>query len=424
MAIHVVSSGEALWAISSHYGVPIPTIVRDNGLFSTNSIVPGLALYISKNHTPYYDRYYRVVAGDVLWALAQRFRTSVVRILRANPGINSNRLKIGQMLVIPSPVRLPLATLGFIEPYNPEAFLSTFNLLANQLTYIAVAAFTVTEEGNAYVFLRDQEIVARSKQINVTPLLMIRNFRDGEFSPEVIGNILGNPTYRNQLINSLANLVRNRGYGGVSIDFEFIPPERRSEFNLFLRNLKIALGDYLLHVNIHAKSEDLPTNPIVGAYDYREIGQIADIVAVMTIDYGYPTGPPDPISPIWWVEEVLRYTLTQINPNKVQMAMALYGYDKTVPTNLTRALSVLGAQNQAIKEGAPIQYNSVSQSPWYQYWKNTTQQIVWFEDIRSYTEKYKLIDKYQLLGTTFWQLSLPAPQNFAFIRDNLTVRKN
>ena len=98
------------------------------------------------------------------------------------------------MLMIPSPIKLPLTTLGFIEPYNPEAFLANFEQLANELTYIGVAAFSITEEGYAYVILRDQEIVVRSKQLNVSPLLMIRNFGDGEFSPEIIGNILENPT--------------------------------------------------------------------------------------------------------------------------------------------------------------------------------------------------------------------------------------
>jgi spore germination protein len=423
MAIHIVSSGESLSAISNDYGVSIPTIVRDNGLLSINSIVPGLALYIPDNRSPLYNRYYQIQAGDLLWRLARRFRTSVELILQANPSIDPNQLRVGQRLIIPSPIKLPLTILGFIEPYNPEAFLSTFNLLANQLTYIAVAAFSVTEEGYAYVTLRDQEIVLRSKQLNVIPLLMIRNLGNGEFSPERIGNILANPVYRNHLITSLVGLVRNRGYEGVSIDFEFIPPARRNEFNVFLRDLKLALGEQILHVNVHAKNEDLPDNPIVGAYDYKEIGQISDIVAVMTIDYGYPTGPPDPIAPIWWVDEVLRYALTQISPNKLQMSLALYGYDKRVPTNLTRALSVLGAQNQAISKGSPIIYDQRAQSPWYQYWEDSTKHIVWFEDIRSYIEKYNLMDKYQIQGTTFWQLSLPAPQNFAFLRDNIAVRK-
>ena len=37
---------------------------------------------------------------------------------------------------------------------------------------------------------------------------MIRNYRDGEFSPEIIGNVLENPLYRNHLVTSLVNLVR------------------------------------------------------------------------------------------------------------------------------------------------------------------------------------------------------------------------
>ncbi len=143
----------------------------------------------------------------------------------------------------------------------------------------------------------------------------------------------------------------------------------------------------------------------------------------MTIDYGYPTGPPDPIAPIWWMEEVIRYAISNINPGKLQMALALYGYDKVVRTSNTTALSVQGLQNQAISNGAFIEYYSYAQAPWYRYWKGTEEHIVWFEDIRSYIEKYKLIDQYQLSGTTFWQLSLPAPPNWAYMRNNINVHK-
>ena len=314
-------------------------------------------------------RSYQVKAGDLLWKIAQRFDTSVSSIVIENPNVDPNALYIGQRLNIPSKNRLRIASLGFIVPYSIETSLENLDRIAEQLTYLAVVAYSLTDEGYAYAVLNDADIITRSWQRNVIPLLMIRNFKNGEFSPELIGSVLENPTYRNHLIDSLVQIARKRGYGGVSIDFEFIPPERRDDFTLFLKNLKTKLGNLILQVNIHAKSEDLPTNRIVGGYDYRAIGNAVDLVAVMTIDYGYPTGPPDPIAPIWWIEKVLRYAITQINPRKLQMSIALYGYDKVVGTNKTRAISVQGAQNQAISTGSIIEYDEIAQSPWYRYWR-------------------------------------------------------
>lgn len=420
MAIHVVLAGENLWEISTQTGVPIQTIINNNGLAS-NALVPGLALYLPD--TTQQIRLYRVKAGDQLWRIAQQFQTTTSSLLTANPGIDPDRLNVGQIIHIPTSLKLQINTLGFIVPSQGGALPAILNSIAGQLTFLAIVAYSFTVEGYAYNEIDDTALVARSKQLNIAPLLMIRNFSNGNFSPELAGRVLGNPTYRRNLVASITNLTRQRGFAGVSIDFEFIPPPNRNDFNVFLTDLKRELGNLILQVNVHAKTEDMPTNRIVGAYDYGAIGRAADIVAVMTIDYGYPGGPPEPIAPITWMEEVIQYAVTQIPAQKLQIAMALYGYDKEVGTNATQAMSVLTAQNHAISTGSPIQFDMISQSPWYRYWVGGVEHDVWFEDIRSYVEKYHLIDIYGLLGTTFWQIILPAPQNWLYLRDNILVLK-
>lgn len=421
MAVHIVAAGENLWVISTMYGVSIQTIVELNGLPSANQLVPGLALYLPDNLPPL--RSYRIKAGDHIWSLGQQFNTDPAAIVAANPGIDPNRLVIGQTITVPTLMKSDLTTLGFLVPSLGVANLATLDSLAGQLTYLAVVTYSFTDEGYAFNIVEDATLVARSSQLKVVPLMMIRNLAGNDFSAELAGRVLGNPTYRANLVVSIVNLTRQRGFGGVSIDFEFIPPARRNDFILFLAALKNSLGGLILHVNVHAKTADIPTNRIIGAYDYAGISNVADLVAVMTMDYGYPGGPPDPIAPITWLEQVIQYSLTQINPRKLQIALALYGYDKVAGTNKTRALSVNGAQNQAISVGSPIEFDPSAKSPWYRYWSGGEEHVVWFEDIRSYIEKYKLIDLYQLVGTTFWQISLPAPQNWAYLSKNFNVVK-
>ncbi|MBT2689510.1 LysM peptidoglycan-binding domain-containing protein [Bacillus sp. ISL-47] len=421
MGMHVIQSGDSLWALSQKYNVSIQSIIKANGLENAPGIIPGLALYIPEDGAV--TRSYIVKPGDTLWRIAQRFQTSVDAILSANPGIRPEWLYIGQKINIPTTVKKSMQTLGFIVPYSPEAFLPIFRQTAKNLTFIAISAYSLTKEGYAYAELEDTAIVAESKRLNVTPLLMIRNLADGEFSAELIGGVLKNPVYRRNLILSLMNFVKQKGYGGVSLDFEFIPPPRRQDYSLFLRELKSAMGSLILHVNVHAKTEDIPTNRIIGAYDYKAIGSAADIMAVMTMDYGYPTGPPNPVAPVWWVEEVIKYSVTQINPEKLQIALPLYGYDWRTADNVTRAYSMQAIQDTALSAGAIIQYDRYAASPWFKYWRGAEEHLVWFEDIRSITEKYKLIDQYNLLGMTYWQLSLPFPQNWAFADKNFTIVK-
>ncbi|QGH35427.1 LysM peptidoglycan-binding domain-containing protein [Gracilibacillus salitolerans] len=420
MTVHVVQSGESLWQIANQYQLPISAIVEVNGLPSANTIIPGLALYIP-DQANVQLRPYMIKAGDTLWQLSNRFNTTIEAILHVNTVADPNQLYIGQRLLIPTPLKPQIETLGFIVPYSPQTFLPILRNLSDSLTYVAIVSYSFTAEGYAYLLLDDKEVVRESNRLGVTPLLMIRNFTSEDFDAELAGNVLANPVYRRNLIESLLQFVNEKEYGGVSLDIEFIPPARRDDFNTFLNALKTALGTRILHVNVHAKTEDLPTNPIVGAYDYQAIGAIADVVAVMTIDYGYPGGPPDPVAPLWWMYQVVRYATSLIDSRKVQIAFPLYGYDWRVTDNTTAAVSVNGAQNQAISANTVIEFDQIAASPWYRYWEEMEKHIVWFEDVRSYREKYTLVDQYQLLGVTYWQLNLPAPQNWVYLNNHFIV---
>ena len=48
------------------------------------------------------NRTYKVQAGDTLYSIANRQGISVAALERANPGVDSRRLRIGQMLNLPA----------------------------------------------------------------------------------------------------------------------------------------------------------------------------------------------------------------------------------------------------------------------------------------------------------------------------------
>ncbi|SDJ84121.1 glycosyl hydrolase family 18 protein [Sediminibacillus albus] len=421
MAVHVVKPGDTLWSISRTYRVGIPEINEVNGLTS-DFLMPGLALYLPTQTLP--ERYYRVENGDTLWSIAQQFESSIELILQANPVIAANNLSIGQVINIPSSRRYSMQTLAFVDAFIPSPLTEKLTRLSPILTYIAIFTYAVLEDGSL-TDVDDESLLEASNRLNIAPLMVVSNYAEGTFSPELAGKTL-QPEIRPLLISNIVRILNEKGYAGVSLDFEFIPPESRVAFTRFLIELKEAIGDLILQVNVFSKSADMPNNPFAGAFDYAAIGQIADIVTVLTYDYGYTTGPPDPVAPIWWVEQVLEYAANLIPNNKLMIAIPLYGYnwntsaeaDSTTPA---RAIPVLQAQQLAQHNRSVIYYDQQAQSPYYTYTINGQNHTVWFEDIRSITAKYRLLETHNLLGAAYWRLRYDFPQNWAYVERNVNV---
>lgn len=103
---HKVQSGETLGAIASRYGMSVSELQQLNGLNSTKIYV-GQSLKVKQGTgtkpTPTTQpaatkSYYNVRSGDTFGNIAQRHRLSQSQLKRLNPGINIDRLSIGQKI--------------------------------------------------------------------------------------------------------------------------------------------------------------------------------------------------------------------------------------------------------------------------------------------------------------------------------------
>jgi membrane-bound lytic murein transglycosylase D len=107
-AYHKVKSGETLGTIASKYSTTVSELQRVNGL-SSSRIYVGQRLKVkatAKTTTTTKPsttstagrQYYSVRSGDTFGRIAQRYSMSISQLRRLNPGINIDRLSIGQKI--------------------------------------------------------------------------------------------------------------------------------------------------------------------------------------------------------------------------------------------------------------------------------------------------------------------------------------
>jgi membrane-bound lytic murein transglycosylase D len=111
-SVHRVRRGETLSGIAARYGTRVSVLMDLNNLRSANRIWPGQQLHVpdgrgggSRSYrsaealAPGAEVTYSVRRGDNLWALANRYGTTVERIKRDN-NLRSSTLQPGQRLVL------------------------------------------------------------------------------------------------------------------------------------------------------------------------------------------------------------------------------------------------------------------------------------------------------------------------------------
>jgi spore germination protein len=259
--------------------------------------------------------------------------------------------------------------------------------------------------------------------------MAITNFSSTELGSDIAHAILSSTDLQDKLLDGIVATMRSKGYRGLNIDFENVPPADRDLYTQFLRKAvdRLHAEHYFVSSSLAPKTSSQQKGTLYEAHDYGAHGEILDFVILMTYEWGYRLGPPQAISPIDQIRAVLNYAVTVIPRNKIMMGFQIYGRDWLLPHVQGQEAETFSEQEairRAVQHGAEIHFDSRTQSPFYRYAdRQGRTHEVWFEDARSAQAKFDLAKQYGLRGISYWVLGYPFPQNWLLLEDNFHIRK-
>ena len=111
-------------------------------------------------------------------------------------------------------------------------------------------------------------------------------------------------------MNELKWNIQNRSGSGVNIDIDGMKVSDRDVFTDWLLKVVESFHKSNLFVSV-----TVPMNN--DAFDYKNIGALADMVLIKGYDENIFVGKPGPIASIYWFENSLDALLQKIPPSKV-----------------------------------------------------------------------------------------------------------
>ena len=375
---------------------------------------------------------YVVKSGDTVDSIAESHGIPVSSVIYNNQLVYPYPLAVGQALLLSSGESsvpwYPAWVNGYAYPFIQQDVL---NETLPFLSSLSVFSFGFTAEGDMIPpTLDDSFMISAALTAGVRPVLTLTPLGpDGNFNNALITSVVNNPAAKDNLLTNLLATVQVKNFRGVDIDFEYIRPEDRIPFADFVADVRNLLSPYGYHVSVALapKTSDTQAGLLYEGKDYGLLGEAADSVLLMTYEWGYTYGPPMAVAPLDKVRQVVEYAVTRITPSKIDLGIPNYGYDWTLPfvQGSSRATTVSNqeAVRIAIEAGVPIQFDEVAMSPFFRYEKSGQQHEVWFEDVRSYREKFSLLPAYGLRGMGYWQIMRFFRPNWLLLENTFQIQK-
>lgn len=427
LIIHVVAPNETIYSIARHYGVPQSRIINDNELTDPNRLAVGQTIVIMMPKIEHL-----VVVGDTLESIAEQYGITVNQIFRNNPILGGNPdIYEGQVLVIEYDTTKngSINVSGYAYPFiNRDLLRKTLPYL----TYLNIFSYTFNNNGEL-IEIDDiegvDEMIELAIEYDVAPMMTLTTLNEeGLFSGELAHSLLIDENKQNLLISQVLEELEERRFFGLDLDFEFIYAEDKERFSAFVDKTTTTLNNkgFIVTVAVAPKISENQPGLLYEGHDYEALGEAANELLIMTYEWGYAYGIPMAVAPINDVRRVLEYGSSVIPKEKMNMGIPNYGYDWQLPHQMgvpARSIGNVEAVDQAINRNAEIMFDGTSQAPYYNYYVDNNQHVVWFEDARSIEAKLQLANELEIGGVGYWNLMRYFPQNWLILNSMFDINK-
>ena len=429
MVIYTVQSGDSVYSIARAYGTTPDRIIADNDFKAPYDLVVGQTIVVQQPLISY-----RVRSGDTVYSISQQFGISLNQLYRNNPALmGGSNLIPGQTLniILSQPTYdREIDVNGYVYPNVSR---ETLQRTLPYLTYITVFTYGIRDDGGL-IDVDDEEIIELARQYGVAPIMQISSLNErGTFSTEIAARLFSDEAMQDKVIEEIVRILEEKRYEGVDADFEYVEAQYADAYVAFLEKLRARINPlgYELFVAVAPKYNADQEGLLYEGHDYAGLGAAVDGVLTMTYEWGYSRGEPQAVSPVDKVRRVIDYAVSEIPAEKIFLGMPNYGYDWRLPfverETVARSLSNVDAVTLAKQMNAAIEFDEVSQAPYFRYFVRENgrpvEHIVWFEDARSVAAMLDLIDEYDLRGVAIWNLMRYFPQMFLVLNNTFRIRK-
>ena len=413
MELYVVKPGDTLYGVAAQYDLEPALLAGMNGLAGDAQLAVGQSLLIREPRIVH-----TVAAGDTLVSIARRYGTDVNALWRNNYALaGRDALRAGELLVVAYDDDARLGTIGVNAYAYPYVDGAQLDAALPYLTYLTPFTYGVSRDGTLLPLL-DANLRSAAARYGAAPLMHLSSLtEEGSFSNERSSLLLQSPDLQEKLIQDVLDTMREKGFRGLDVDFEYVFPQERVRYADFVQTLRERLNPLGWPVLVALAPKTRADQPglLYEAHDYALLGAAANAVLLMTYEWGYTYGPPMAVAPLPQVRAVLDYAVSAIEPSKIFLGVPLYGYDWPLPyvrgTTRADSISTPRALELALRHRADIRYDEQAQTPYFYYTDRAGRQhAVWFEDARSMDAKLRLVAQYGLQGVGCWNLTRPAPQ--------------